>query len=192
MSVVTQFAKTVLRAPIRGVVTRQDAKVGQIVSPNVPVISIISENNLHIEANIPEVDIGKIAVGNPVQIIFDAFPQEKFTGKVFYMDPAETIIDGVVNFKVKINFDKKDVRLRSGLTANLTIQARKKDSALILPQYAIVENDRGTFVKKQKGAAFEEIPVTIGIRSKDGFVEILSGVEENEEVLNVGVKANGK
>ncbi|MBI2055531.1 MAG: efflux RND transporter periplasmic adaptor subunit [Candidatus Sungbacteria bacterium] len=186
-----QLAKAILKAPISGTIARQDAKAGEIVAANAVLVSIISESNLGVEANIPEVDIGKIKAGNPVKINLDAFPGESFSGKVVRVDPAETIVDGVVNFKVDILFEGVSSRLKSGLTANLTIETLKKSDVLILPQFAIIENDQGTFAKKQEEGKVEEVPVKIGVRGQRGLVEILDGLEENDKVLNIGLKTSG-
>ncbi len=189
-SISIQITKSTLRSPIAGVVVKQDAKVGQIVTTNSTLVSIISEDNLEIEANVPEVDIGQVTAGNPVQITLDALPGEHFSGKVFYIDPAETVVDGVVNFKVKINFDRVDPRIKSGLTANLAIETKRKEGVLILPQFAVIENDKGTFVKKFEVGIIAEIPVVIGIRSRDGNVEIVSGLSEGDAVVNIGAKTS--
>ena len=82
-----------------------------------------------------------------VDMTFDAFPGETFTGKVFYIDPAETIESGVVDYLVKVSFDTPDPRIKSGLTANLDINTQTNQNALILPQYAIIQNASGTFVE---------------------------------------------
>lgn len=187
-----QLEKMVLRSPIVGLITKQDAKTGEIVGANTPLVSVISTENLEIEANVPEVDIGKVSVGNNVKITLDAFPNESVLGNVSYIDPAETVVDGVVNFKIKIFFAKEDRRFKSGLTANLAIETLRKDNVLIVPQYAVLEKDTGAFVHKEENGTIREIPVIIGIRSKDGRLEIVSGVLEGEKVLNVGIKANGK
>lgn len=187
-----ELGKTILRAPLNGVVTKLDVGVGEIVSPNAPVISLITESNFEIEVNMPEVDIGKINMGDPVAISYDAFPGETFQGNVFFIDPAETIIDGVVNFRVLISFLKNDTRIKSGLTANLAIETLRKSEVLALPQFAIIETDHGTLVKKMEGGAVREVPVTLGIRSRDGMVEVISGVVEGDRVQNVGIKSGAK
>jgi RND family efflux transporter MFP subunit len=184
----SQLSKKVLIAPISGVVTSKKLEVGENVSPGVSVISIIADSNLEIEANVPEVDIGKVAVGNPVRITLDAFPGEEFTGRVTYIDPAETVVDGVVNFKIKVIFDKSDTRLKSGLTANLSIRTLVKNNVLVVPQYVLVENDLGTFVRMSSGGKIKDIPVKVGIRGIDSMVEIISGVKEGDKVVNVGAR----
>ncbi len=181
-----KFTKTALRAPIAGVITRQDAKLGEIAPANSALISLLSLQGFEIEANVPEVDIGKISTGNSVALTLDAFPGEPLAGRVARIDPAETIVDGVVNYKVTVVFERGDQRLKSGLTANLEIKTIEKPNVLILPQVAVVENDRGTFVRKAEGTKTREVPVTVGIRSQDGNVEIVSGLAEGERVENVG------
>jgi HlyD family secretion protein len=180
--------KASLISPMSGVVTMQNAKTGEIASPGVPVVSLIADNSLEVDADVPEVDIGKIMTGDPVSITLDAFPGEIFTGKVFYIDPAETILSGVVDYQIKISFDKNDPRMKSGLTANLDITTQTKNDALILPQYAILQNDSGTFVETLVNGAVTQVPVTLGIEDQNGNVEIASGTTEGEQVINVGLK----
>ncbi|MBI3626753.1 efflux RND transporter periplasmic adaptor subunit [Candidatus Uhrbacteria bacterium] len=183
-----QWDKTILRSPINGVVTKQDAKLGALVASNQTIVSIISANSLQIEANVPEVDISKISIGNPVAITLDAITGEKFDGKVIYQDPAETIIDGVVNYKIKVDFAKSDDRIKSGLTANLAIETLRKKDAVVLPQYAIIEKDNGNFVSKETTTGIQETPIVIGIRGVNNDVEVLSGVSDGDRVVNVGIK----
>ena len=103
------------------------------------------------------------------------------------MEPAEIGVVGVADDKIAVIEPKADGRLKGGLTANLSIETVRKENVLILPQFAIIENDQGTFVRKA-GAVSADIPVRIGIRSQDGRVEVVSGVTEEEEVLNIGFK----
>jgi HlyD family secretion protein len=186
-----QIAKATLISPIKGIVTKQDAKEGEIVAPNISLVSVISDKNLEIEANIPEVDIGSVIVGNEVRITLDAFPNEKFIGRVSYIDPAETVKDGVVNFKVTILFDQSDEKIRSGFTANLTIETKRKENVLVIPQFAVIENDFGSFVKKFENEKITEIPVVLGVRDNGGSVEVVSGLSQGDVIVNVGLK-NGK
>ena len=186
--ITVQIEKMTLRSPIEGLITKQDGKPGEIVSPNVSIVSIISQNNLEIEASVPEIDIGLVTIGNPVAVTIDAFQGEMFRGKVSYIDPGETIIDGVVNFKITVVFDIPDLRFKTGLTANLAIETLKKTDVVVVPQFAIVENDEGTFARKIEGISARDVPVKLGIRSREGNIEIVSGLREGDRVVNVGFK----
>lgn len=175
-------------SPITGVITQFDAKIGQIATPNSPLISIISGSNFEVDAGIPETDIGKLAVGDKVSMTLDAFPGETFKGSIFYINPAETVTQGVVDYKVKISFDVADPRMKSGLTSNLDIATRHVDNVLVLPQSAVLQNDQGTFVQIVSGKTKKDIPITLGIQDQKGMVEVKSGVTEGEQVVNIGLK----
>jgi len=176
-------------APISGVVTEQNAKIGQVASPGVSLVSIIGNGGFEVDMGVAETDIGKIVLGDTASMTLDAFPNETFTGVVFYVAPAETNTNGVITYLVKVSFAKPDARLKSGLTANVDIQTKYKDDALILPQYAILQNDQGTFVETLVKNKVEQSPVVLGIEDQEGNVEVVSGVTKGEQVLNIGLKA---
>ena len=188
-SIQVNIANAALVSPINGVVTVQNAKVGELASAGQIITSIISANNFEVDAYVPETDIGKVAIGNAVNMTFDAFPGETFAGKVFYIDPAQTIESGVVDYLVKVSFNTPDARIKSGLTVNLDINTKTDQQALILPQYAVIQNASGTFVDVLTNGAETQIPVKVGISDQNGNVEILSGVTAGEQVINIGLKA---
>lgn len=175
-------------APISGTVTQQDAKVGQLASPGTPLVSIIGRTGFEVDAGASETDVGKLKVGDTVSMTLDAFSGETFTGSVFYIAPAQTNTGGVITYLVKISFDKADPRLKSGLTANLDIQTQSKPDALILPQYAILQNDQGTYVEILQNKTVVQVPVVLGIQDENGNVEIVSGVTAGEQVITIGLK----
>ncbi|OGN28746.1 MAG: hypothetical protein A3A33_03115 [Candidatus Yanofskybacteria bacterium RIFCSPLOWO2_01_FULL_49_25] len=175
-------------APISGVITQLDAKVGQLATPGTPLVSIIGNGGFEVDAGVSETDIGKLADADAVSMTLDAFPGETFAGSVFYIAPAQTNTQGVITYLVKVSFNQLDPRLKSGLTANVDIQTQHKDDVLILPQYAIVQNDKGAFVKILENNTAKEMPVTLGIQDQKGNVEIVSGVTEGEQVINIGLK----
>jgi len=184
-----QIAKNAIIAPQDGLITRQDIVAGETSVPGANVITIMSEANFEVEVDVPEVDVGKVKLGDKVNITLDAFSGESWTGHVTYIEPAETIVDGVVSYKTKISFDQEDDRLKSGLTANLEIITMTKEQVLILPQYAIEENDQGSAVRQiSANGSASSTAVKLGIRSQTGEVEIISGLAEGDLVQNVGLK----
>ncbi len=185
-----KIAEASIVSPIDGVVTAENAKVGEIASAGEDMVSIISNGNLEVDAYVPETDIGKVTVGDAVDMTLDAFQGETFIGKVFYIDPAQTIISGVVDYRVKVSFDKADPRMKSGLTVNLNIKTDEHDNVLILPQFAVLQTDQGSFVEVIESGAVKQIPITVGIRDEQGNIEITSGVTAGEEVLNIGLKSS--
>ncbi len=179
-----QIVKGVIRAPFSGVVTRQDAKVGEIATANAPEISVLSEVNFQIEANVPEADIAKIKIGDSAQVTLDAYGNDVvFDAQVVAIDPAETIIEGVATYKTTLQFTKEDERIKSGMTANVEILTAQKENVLVVPQRAIIGKNNEKSVKILEGKNVKEVSVKIGLKGSDGNIEILAGLKEGDKVI---------
>ena len=138
---------------------------------------------MYIEANVSEINIGKVAAGNVVKIEFDAYPGEKFQGTVTFIDPGETVVDEVVNYKLRIEINNPDVKIRSGLTAGVTIASAEKKDVLSIPTYAVMREDGKMYVNKfVEKKIIEKVEITTGITGSDGYVEVLSGLSESDTV----------
>jgi len=182
-AVAAQLSKMTLRSPLTGIVTKQDAKVGQTVSVGTSVVSVISNSNLEIEANVSEISVGKVKVGDQVLITMDAFADKTFKGTVTYIEPAETVVDGVVNFKITIAFSEKYPEIKTGLSTNLSIITAEKVDVLRVPAYAVTKKDDKSYVTKKVGKESVETEVTTGFKGSDGFIEILSGATEGDVLV---------
>ena len=179
-----QISKTIIRAPISGTVTKQDAKVGEIVSANTSIVSLISASQFEIEANVPEADIAKVSVGNTSLVTLDAYGRDVvFEAKVVAVDPAETIVDGVATYKVTFQFIKNDERVKSGMTANIDIKSASRENVIAIPQRAIIRKNGDQFVRIADGESFKEVKVETGLRGSDGNIEIISGVNVGDKVI---------
>lgn len=181
----SQLAKTVLTSPINGIVTKQDAKVGEIISPNITLISLISEAKFQIETNIPEADIAKIKINDPATVTLDAYGTDvPFEAKVISIDPAETVIEGVSTYKTTLEFTKEDDHIKSGMTANIDILTARKENVIAIPQRTIINRDGQKLVLIDKGNnQTEERKIETGLRGSDGNIEIVSGLNAGEKVI---------
>jgi RND family efflux transporter MFP subunit len=179
-----QIAKTIIRSPISGVITAQNAKVGEIVSPNAIIVSLISEAKFEIEANVPESDIAKLKIGDSAKATLDAYGSGTvFEAKVAKIDPAETIIDGVATYKTTFQFTKYDSRIKSGMTADINILTEKKEGVITVPNRTVIAKNEDKFVKILDGKEAKEIKVITGLRGSDGTVEIIEGVNEGDKII---------
>jgi HlyD family secretion protein len=185
-SINAQLLKNVIFSPIDGIVTKQDAKVGEIVPANVVVVSVLSENNFEVEAYVPEINVGKISIGNDVKMKMDAFSGETFMGKISYIEPAETLIDNIPNFKLKISFNYNDSRFKNGLTVDADIEVDKKSGVIVVPRYAVTEKDGKYYVEKVEGRRNVEKNVSIGLQGDNGLTEIISGLGVGDKVMFSG------
>jgi multidrug efflux pump subunit AcrA (membrane-fusion protein) len=181
-----QIAKTYLRSPIDGVITKQDGKVGEIVSANSVIVSVISNDEYEIEVNVPEADIAKIKIGNFARITLDAYGSGVIFGAhVVSIDPGEIMIEGVATYKTTLQFDKKEDSVKSGMTANIDILTNKKMGVLKLPQRAILTKDGEKSVQLNAGNGLvEERKIEVGLKGSDGNIEIVSGLNEGDEVVS--------
>jgi len=179
--------KTVLRAPIAGVITRQNTAVGEIIAASVSEVSINSAARFEMEANIPEADIAKVKVNDSASVTLDAYGNSViFDATVTAIDPAETIVDNVATYKTKLQFTKDDDRIKSGLTANIDIMAAKSANALFVPQRAVITRDNEYFVRlgNINGTQIQEQKIVVGLKGSDGNYEIISGLKEGDRVVS--------
>ena len=183
-STLAQLLKTTIRSPIDGVVVKQAGKVGEVVSANINIVSVISAANFEIEVNIPEADIAKLEPGDLARITLDAYTEDDiFEARVAVIDPAETIIEGVPVYKTTLEFTKDDSRIRSGMTANIDIITDKKLDVIAIPQRAIIRRNGDKIVRLLEGEKVNEVKVTIGITGVNGDIEVTSGIKEGDKII---------
>ncbi|OGZ03715.1 MAG: hypothetical protein A2648_02050 [Candidatus Lloydbacteria bacterium RIFCSPHIGHO2_01_FULL_41_20] len=184
MNINAQLAKTIIRAPISGVVTREDAKVGEIATIGVSLVAVISDTKYEIKAYVPEADIAKIKISDKAEITLDAYGNDvRFEGVVTKIDPAETTIENVSTYKVTLLFTKDDQRIKSGMTANIDIIGERRENAIVLSGRLIATKENIKTVTLVDGAGiFREVIVTTGLRGSNGDVEILSGLREGDKI----------
>lgn len=180
----SDFSETIIKAPVNGVITEVNFDAGEQTSLSTPVISMIGISNMQIEVDVPESDITKLEVGDQVEITLDAFSSdEKFMGTVTFIDPAATDIDGVVYYVTKVSFNEKNERIKSGMTADVTISTDSRQGVLLVPSRAVIYRDSGKYVQVLKNGLLSEKEVVTGLRGDGGLTEIVSGLSEGEEVV---------
>jgi len=179
-----QIAKTVIRAPFAGTVVKQEAKVGEILPANSAVITLISEGNFNIEANVPEADIAKVSVGDEAVVTLDAYGSDvEFSARIALIEPGETIVDGVPTYKVTFEFTTQDPRIKSGMTANIDISILSKASVMRIPQRFVLGKNGTRTVTVLRNGALETVNVTLGERGEGGFVEVVEGLVLGEKIF---------
>jgi len=135
------LARCTIYAPIDGMVISRKVDVGQTVaaSLNSPVLFEIAKDLavMEIHANVAEADIGGVAEGQDVDFTVDAFPDRTFHGKVKQVRNAPTTVDNVVTYDTVIAADNKDLKLKPGMTANVSIILATRENALAIPNSAL-------------------------------------------------------
>lgn len=180
-------------SPFAGVVTAVNVKVGQVYVPGISAtagIDLMSQDHFKIEIYVPETDIGKLVLGAPAAVTFDAYgPNTIFPAHITLIDPAQTVEQGISAYKVTLGFDDPtDNRLKSGLTANVSINVKNIPQALAVPSRDIIKHGSDTFVLAQDPTTglYTEKPVQTGLESGDGYTEIVSGLQAGQLVAGFG------
>ena len=179
------IAKTIIYSPINGIVTKVDVERGEIIQLNTPVISVISGAEFEIEANIPEADIAKVKLEDIAQVTLDAYGDDDiFAVKIISIEPAETIVEGVSTYKTIFQFEDKSELIRSGMTANIDIITENKKDVIFV-SYRVLQTDSegNRFVEVTEDEEVVKKIVQTGIRGTDGKIEILSGLNEGDEII---------
>jgi len=183
LSLETELSKRRLVAPIDGTVTEVKVEIGESVQPGVVAVSLQAKGNFEIVTNISEIDIGKVHVGDPVHVTLDAFPRSQtWTGKVLSINPAEKVVEGVIFYETHVVFDQEDARLRSGMTANLTIETDRRENVLRVPLRGLKERREKTYVDVLENGAPVEREIVVGVQNTD-HAELVSGLDEGVEVV---------
>lgn len=184
------LSQTVMSAPVSGTVTVQNAHVGQVAVPGVPLVSIIADGKFEAEASVSQADLAKVQVGEAVEATFDAYPGQTFAASVTRVDPAATVENGVASYKVTVTFAENDPRIQAGLDANLRIIAQTKEHALVVPKSAVITDDTNHFVYLAAASGTpEKRAVEVGLTSDAGMVEITNGLIAGDRVLMFGSAA---
>ncbi len=176
----------IIIAPANGTITQVDIKVGELATPSKEAIILQNVGSLHAEADVSEANIATLQVGQPIDYTFDALgPDQHFTGKVLTINPASTVISGVVDYLVKGSLDNIP-NLKPGMTANMTILVAQKNDVLAVPSTAVINKNNKQYVRvidNAKSKTYHEVQVQTGLQADGGLVEITSGLSNGQEII---------
>jgi HlyD family secretion protein len=186
-AIVSQVNDTNLVSPIDGVVIGRAVNSGENVVMNGSVVTVAKQNDLIIFSNVPESDIAKLSVGQKADITLDAFgDSEIFSGTVASIDPASTVIQDVVYYRIKLSLDNLQEKIKAGMTANIDVRTAERNNILMIPTRAVqFEGKQATteVLTDVVKNVTEKRNITVGLSGDDGLVEVMSGVKEGEKVV---------
>lgn len=137
----TNLRNSVIRSPVDGVVISRNVDVGQTVAASfqTPTLFTIAQNltKMQIETSVDESDISRARLGQPVSFTVDAYPDRSFSGTVTQIRSAPITVQNVVTYVVVVQVDNRELLLKPGMTANVSIETGRKDAVLKLPSAAL-------------------------------------------------------
>ncbi len=197
----TNLGYATITSPIDGVVLSKAVEEGQTVAAsfNTPELFTIAQDltDMRVIADIDEADIGGVKEGQRVSFTVDAFPDDHFEGQVTQVRQQATTESNVVTYEVVISARNNDLKLKPGLTANITIFTLEKNGVLVAPAKALRFMPNEALL--QKGETIEDVEAPTKLWTKEGntfkahkvetgtsngvLTEITSGVTAGTEVL---------
>ncbi|MEL7512494.1 MAG: efflux RND transporter periplasmic adaptor subunit [Cyanobacteria bacterium J06554_3] len=188
----TELADANIRAPFAGYVTQTYATIGAIVTPTTTASATASATSssilalsagLEVEVDILEANIGQIQVGQSVEIVAEAFPNQVYEGRVQRIAPEAIIENNVTTFQVVVELLTGADQLRSGMTVDATFIGETLTDALMVPTVAIATQDGqlGVQIPNSEGNADFQ-PVTVGL-TQAGKTQILQGLEAGDRIF---------
>ncbi len=158
---------TRITAPVNGIVISRNVDVGQTVAASLqaPTLFTIAQDltDMQVETNVSEADIGRVHIGQPATFTVDAFPQLTFQGKVTEIRNAPQTIQNVVTYNVIVQVKNPDLKLRPGMTANVSILVAHRDNVLKIPNAAL--RFRPDFARKEAGSSSPKPPTAAVVPS---------------------------
>jgi HlyD family secretion protein len=184
-SIQNQIIKSSIYSPIDGIVSAQNAKVGQTASAGIPLIDIISDANLQIDVYLPESDVAKAKIGQIAAVTVDAFGDQQFKAHVVAIDPESQKPGTTQGYKTTLQFDQNNNQLKPGMTANASIETAQKSLVVAIPANSIIKDNGDEFVMVETdNQGNEKRKITTGITGSDNYVEVVDGLKEGETIIN--------
>lgn len=193
----TNLRYTRIISPVNGTVVSRNVDIGQTVAASfqTPTLFNIAQDltKMQIDSSVAEADIGMIKVGQPVEFTVDAYPDSPFHGSVSEIRNAPVTVQNVVTYDVVIKVDNPELKLKPGMTANVSIIVSTKKDVLKIPNAALRFKlaEKGKPAVQQKGSGVwileqgnpKRIPISIGM-SDGNYTELVSGgIKEGQELI---------
>jgi membrane fusion protein (multidrug efflux system) len=181
------LANTNVVSPVDGFVAKRNVDPGAWVSQQAPLVSVVDISSLRLVANVVEKDLRMVDVGDTALVDVDAFPGEKFKGRIARVSP---IIDPATRTApMEVEIPNPNFRLKPGMYARVDLEIDGRQNVLLVPKIALVDSEgrRGVYQPSEDNRATFK-PVQVGIEDAER-AEVLDGLHEGETVVSVGAGA---
>ena len=194
---------TTISSPVNGIVVSRNVDVGQTVAASfqTPTLFVIAQDltQMQVDTNVSESDIGGVAEGKVAIFRVDAYPKHFFEGTVTQVRNAPISIQNVVTYDVVITMDNRDLKLKPGMTANVSIVTLRKDHVLRAPNAALRFKPAGAPIERQKAVVWrldnKGAPHPVAIQAgifDSAFTEVVGGDIREGDMVIVGLETVGE
>ena len=184
------LSNTNITSPVSGFVGKRVLDPGAWVTPNAPFISVVDISVVRLVANIVEKDIRRITSGLAADVTVDAYPGEKFVGRVAHIAP---VLDPATRTgQIEVEIANPNFRLKPGMYAKVAFTVDKRENALVIPTAALVDlgGNRGVFTAgaTEQGQVANFKKIEVGIVNQ-ALAEVTGGLSEGEHIVTTGAAA---
>jgi HlyD family secretion protein len=186
------LAKASLVAPIDGTVTQVNVKPGEQPGTGQAAVVLADMSAYHIDVEIDEIDIGRLALGQKATIAIDAIPDATFAGHVSAISPGpiQGTSSGIVAYEVTVALDDADSRLLPGMTTDATIETQRLENVLVIPNRAVgIDRTSGNPVpyveKVNKLGDPARVQIELGLRNET-VSQVVKGLDEGDQIVVSG------
>ncbi|CZH10167.1 TPA: efflux RND transporter periplasmic adaptor subunit [Legionella pneumophila] len=172
-----------VNAPIAGIIDARNINLGQAVEPNTVLFHISNRDKLLVVAQVYEEDLGKVKVGQEVNVRVLSYPKQTFPGLVTLIEPNLDPLTRTVN--VRITLDNKEGLLKPGMFVRANVILTHNKAALTVPNTALLQADSKQFVFVQNGGTYKRVDVKVGA-VEDDYSEIIDGLVPGDLVVTQG------
>src|SRR5688572_4465976 len=178
---------TSVASPVDGFVASRMVDPGAMVNTNTAIASVVDISRLRLVVNVVEKDLRMVSPGDVAEVEVDAYPGEKFHGKIARVAPVLDPATRTAAMEVEI--PNTDNRLKPGMYARINLTVEERKNALVAPKNAVIdfENKRGVWMPNEENRA-QFVPVELGIDGGDQ-IEILGGIKEGDKFVTTGAAA---
>ena len=188
----SQLAKTIIRAPFTGTIDDIITEKGSVVGPGTPVMRIVSLNNMYLEAEVPEKNIGSVKKGSEVIVNFPVLGESlntKVSQVSNYINPENR------SFNIQVAVPNKNGKIKPNLTSKIQIKDYSNPNAITVPISIISENAEGEQylyiadnLNKDGNAIAKKVIIKTG-QSQNGSIEITEGIKDGDQIINEGARS---
>ena len=178
---------TSVTSPVDGFVGKRSVDPGAMVNTNTAIASVVDISRLRLVVNVVEKDLRLVSAGDPAVVEVDAYPGEKFSGKIARVAPVLDPATRTAAMEVEI--PNTDYKLKPGMYARINLTVEEHKNVLVVPKAAVVDysNDRGVWVPNDNDRA-TFVPLKLGIENA-AQIEVLDGMKEGARFVTTGAAA---
>lgn len=184
----TNLGYTKIIAPVDGTIISRDIDVGQPVAASfqAPELFKIAQDltKMQIEVNVSEADIGQVKEGQDVEYTLDGYPDSKFYGKVTQVRLDSTTTSNVVTYTVIVSVSNEDLKLKPGMTANVSIITKRSENVMCAPNIAL------KYSPETSGQKYKNQGIWILEKGKPNRIDIKQGSSDDSNVEIISDKLN--